>query len=163
MPHICAACGKPMAKTNQGFECQTVLCGFMVLDGHGAEYTEDEDSITINIKRDKIDMEDLSFKRLRDHNVRRCNEAFRPLEDWSPTDWGCAMAGETGEACNLLKKMRRGEDVPLDHVAAELADVVTYADLLAARLGIDLGAAVVKKFDIVSRMKGSDIFLGDGS
>ena len=93
-------------------------------------------------------MNELSFNKLRETNVRRCNEAFRPLEDWSPTDWGCAMAGEAGEACNLLKKMLRGEDVPLDHVAAELADVVTYVDLLAARLGIDLGAAVVRKFDI---------------
>ena len=107
-------------------------------------------------------MNELSFERLRRVNVKRCNEAFRPLEDWSPTDWGCAMAGEAGEACNLLKKMLRGEDVPLDHVAAELADVVTYVDLLAARLGIDLGAAVVRKFDIVSRKRGSDIFLGEG-
>ena len=106
-------------------------------------------------------MNELSFKNLRETNVRRCNDAFRPLEDWSPTDWGCAMAGEAGEACNLLKKMLRGEDVPLEHVAEELADVVTYVDLLAARLGIDLGAAVVRKFNIVSRKRGSKIFLGE--
>lgn len=106
-------------------------------------------------------MNDLSFNKLRETNVRRCNEAFRPLEDWTPTDWGCALAGEVGEACNLLKKMLRGEPVDKEDVANELADVQTYLDLLAARLDIDLGAAVVRKFDIVSRRRGSDIFLGD--
>lgn len=60
------------------------------------------------------------------------------------------MAGECGEACNLVKKLRRGENIHKDHIAHELADLVIYADLLAARLNINLGAAVVEKFNMVS-------------
>ncbi len=101
----------------------------------------------------------LDFDLLRNSNVRRCEDVFHPLISWSPTDWACAMAGECGEACNLVKKMRRGETVPDQEIAAELADLVIYADLLAARLGINLGEAIVRKFDAVSRRRGSSVFL----
>lgn len=92
----------------------------------------------------------LTFEALRKANLQRCPEAFHEVDDWTPTDWATAMAGECGEACNLIKKMRRGEDVPKEKVAKELADMVTYADLLAARLRIDLGEAVRAKFNEVS-------------
>lgn len=106
--------------------------------------------------------EPLNFDQLRTTNVERCETVFHPLQAWSPTDWGCAMAGETGEACNFIKKLRRleGADRYFDtperraelnvKIAKELADVVIYADLLAARLGIDLGEAVRQKFNEVS-------------
>lgn len=87
-------------------------------------------------------MSGLSFDALRKANVARCEEVFFPLFDWSPTDWATAMAGECGEACSLIKKLRRGDSIPTPLIAAELADVVAYVDLLAARLGIDLGEAV---------------------
>lgn len=67
------------------------------------------------------------------------------------------MAGECGEACNKIKKMRRGEDVPIKDVAHELADMVIYADLLATNLGISLGDAVQEKFNLVSDRQGCDI------
>jgi NTP pyrophosphatase (non-canonical NTP hydrolase) len=92
----------------------------------------------------------LTFNELREANVGRCEDAFHPVDAWSPSDWACAVAGEVGEACNLIKKLRRGEDVPQQDIAFELADAVTYLDLLAARLGIDLGEAVREKFNIVS-------------
>ena len=66
---------------------------------------------------------------------------------------GGAMAGESGETCNLLKKLRRGEKISVEDIASELADVITYADLIAARLDIDLGEAVRKKFNIVSKRR----------
>jgi NTP pyrophosphatase (non-canonical NTP hydrolase) len=69
------------------------------------------------------------------------------------------MAGEAGEACNLIKKMRRGDHVNLKQVADELADLVIYADLLAARLDINLGAAVVDKFNEVSAKKKVEHYL----
>lgn len=116
--------------------------------------------------------EHLCFDRLRLKNVLRCESVFHAIDKWTPTDWACAMAGETGEACNFIKKMRRletGADrVPnrearwielRDETAKELADVVIYADLLAERLGIDLGKAVREKFNEVSRARGSEIFL----
>jgi NTP pyrophosphatase (non-canonical NTP hydrolase) len=105
----------------------------------------------------------LNFDRLRRYNVARCEEVFHPLHDWSPAEWGVALAGEVGEACNLIKKLRRYDDGTntvkdppnagdcVEFIGDELADVVIYADLLAARLGIDLGKAVKKKFNSVSQ------------
>lgn len=64
-----------------------------------------------------------------------------------------AMTGEQGELANLLKKIRRGDftlDEKRDEVAKEIADVAIYLDLLAAKLGIDLGKAVREKFNEVS-------------
>jgi NTP pyrophosphatase (non-canonical NTP hydrolase) len=101
----------------------------------------------------------LNFAELRAANVRRCNDVFHVLEDWSLSDWGCAMAGEVGEACNLIKKRRRGEDIDLDTIAEEVADAVIYADLLLARMDKDLGEAVRAKFNKVSKRRGSKICL----
>lgn len=113
----------------------------------------------------------LDFNELRGANVRRCEEVFHPLTDWSPTDWATAMAGECGEACNEVKKLRRldGADNEQDEpakreelktkIGKELADLVIYADLLAARLGINLGSAVIEKFNEVSAKRGSTFTL----
>lgn len=101
----------------------------------------------------------LTFNELRGKNAKRCVESFHPIEDWSPTDWGCAMAGEAGEACNLIKKLRRLDSVPdgpkktlqridlVKRIGDELADMVIYADLEATRLGLNLGTCVVDKFN----------------
>lgn len=113
-------------------------------------------------------MNDLLFSTLRTVNVARCESTFDPLSAWSPTDWACAMAGETGEACNQVKKLRRLDNVEdadaqrkaiIENIGKELADAVIYADLLAARLGIDLGAAVRATFNEVSERVGSSIRL----
>lgn len=99
----------------------------------------------------------LSFGNVRKANLERC-KGFHALEDWSLTDWGCALAGEVGEACNFIKKMRRGDtSVTKEDVAKELADVVLYADLLAARMKIDLGSAVKNKFNEVSVRRNSKV------
>lgn len=100
-----------------------------------------------------LDRHPLTFRDLRIANLDRCLYAFHALEDWSPTDWGTAVAGEVGEALNLIKKMRRGEPIERNAVAMELADAVIYLDLLAARLGIDLGRAVAYKFNRVSERR----------
>lgn len=102
----------------------------------------------------------LSFEDLSRANLERCEDAFHPLDAWSPTDWACAMAGEVGEACNLVKKLRRGDEgIDVEAIGRELADVVIYADLLAQRLGLDLGAEVIAKFNAVSDRVGSSVRL----
>tara|TARA_R100001143_G_scaffold35943_1_gene33528 strand:- start:3886 stop:4218 length:333 start_codon:yes stop_codon:yes gene_type:complete len=101
----------------------------------------------------------LTFAKLRTMNTARCEQCFHPCDDWSETDWATAVAGEVGEACNLIKKRRRGEDISDRKIARELADVVIYLDLLADRMGIDLGDAVAEKFNVVSKRVGSDIEL----
>jgi NTP pyrophosphatase (non-canonical NTP hydrolase) len=104
----------------------------------------------------------LTFDLLREANVKRSEQVFHPVRSWSLPEWACAMAGETGEACNLIKKIHRG-DLTLatsrEALGHELADVVIYADLLAARAGIHLGDAVRDKFNIVSDKRGSDVRL----
>ena len=69
------------------------------------------------------------------------------------------MGGECGECLNFIKKMRRGEKIPIESVAFELADIIIYADLLAARLNIELDKYIVKKFNKVSKKKRCNIYL----
>ncbi len=114
---------------------------------------------------------DLSFGNLRAVNIERCEEVFHKLDDWSPTDWATAMAGECGEACNEIKKLRRLDradgaiDTPAERarlrgeIGKEFANLVIYADLLAARLNINLGEAVIFKFNEVSQKRRSTKFL----
>ena len=104
-------------------------------------------------------MADDFLSHFHDLNVVRCNEKYFGIDSWSETDWGCAAAGEMGELCDLLKKRRRGQDIPLEAVGKEIADVVTYLDLLCAKLGLSLQDVVTKKFNEVSARCGFPILL----
>ncbi|KAB1068865.1 MazG-like family protein [Methylobacterium planeticum] len=79
---------------------------------------------------------------------------------------GNELAGETGEACNVIKKLERerqgwrGSRASLSDLAEELADVVICADLCAVTAGIDLAAAVVAKFNATSEKQGLATKLG---
>lgn len=114
---------------------------------HEKEYPEDGECWPWN-------KEPVNFDALRELNIERCEakDGFKHnLLSWSPTDWGCAMGGECGEALNLIKKLRRGEEIDPVQIGKEIADVVIYADLLAARLGLRLGDLVRMKFNQKSR------------
>jgi len=74
----------------------------------------------------------------------------RCITEWSIADWSNALAGEVGELCNVVKKIRRGDEIDVKDAGKELADIVIYADLLASRLGLDLGDCVRDKFNEVS-------------
>lgn len=73
---------------------------------------------------------------------------------------GVELAGETGEACNIIKKLERerlgfvGSRGTVEQLADELADVVICADLAAMDAGIDLQAAIVRKFNATSEKVG---------
>jgi NTP pyrophosphatase (non-canonical NTP hydrolase) len=115
----------------------------------------------------------LTFQKLSFINKERCEDAFFPVDEWSPTDWGCAFAGEAGEACNILKKLKRLESkrnisnsgTPeirkrlIFNALDELADTIIYADLIATRLGMSLEEAIIRKFNEVSDREGSSIKL----
>ena len=102
-----------------------------------------------------------TLKRLREANHERANEAFFPVTTWSPMQWGCAVAGEAGELCNLLKKYERnrvpGDSQNVGPIAEEVADVVIYLDLLCQLLGIDMEQAIADKFDKTSAKIGSSV------
>ena len=97
--------------------------------------------------------------------ARRWHPGFPHDNTWSLADWSNAMCGEAGEAANVVKKLRRYEDGlkgELDPtepelrvmLADELADVYCYLDLLATAAGIDLPAAIIAKFNRVSKRQG---------
>jgi NTP pyrophosphatase (non-canonical NTP hydrolase) len=107
---------------------------------------------------------DLGFRQLRRANTKRA-ERWHDGKPWSGADWATAMAGEMGEACNVVKKLRRNEDgiaAPTDpprtellyNLGVELADTIIYADLLAQHYGIDLAQHVATKFNVVSDRMG---------
>lgn len=87
-------------------------------------------------------------------------ELFYPIPDWALTDWASALAGEAGELCNLLKKRFRGDDISSAEIGKEVANVIGYAVLVAARFGLSSGSIVADRFDEVSRRMGVDVFIG---
>lgn len=101
----------------------------------------------------------LDLLTLRIANQKRCEQSFHPIDEWSETDWGCAVAGEVGELCNLLKKRKRGDNIPLKAVMDEIADTIIYLDLLAARLGVHLSGPIRDKFNEVSKRMNSTVEL----
>lgn len=100
----------------------------------------------------------MDLHEFREANVERC-KAFGHggVAGWALGNWALALAGETGELCNLVKKRIRGDDISDAEIADEVADIFTYLDLFAARMDLDLSSAVVSKFNRVSDRIGSSV------
>ena len=79
--------------------------------------------------------------------------------------YGNALAGETGEACNIIKKLERerlgvgGTKSTVADLAEELADVVIYLDIIAMKTGIDLESAIKDKFNKTSKAYDLGVFI----
>lgn len=110
-----------------------------------------------------LNMKNLTFKQLKKSNTKRCEKHFHPINEWSETDWACALAGEIGELCNFIKKRKRARDsanhfgvmsnpkLPhLEDCKKEIGDIAMYLDLIATRLGLNLEDCVREKFNEVS-------------
>lgn len=107
-------------------------------------------------------MKPLDFETLRQVNKERCVRwnGGKSVYAESLRDWALAMIGEAGEVCNVIKKIGRAETGKVgndlssgalkEKLADEIADVIIYCDLLAARADINLSVAVAKKFNDVS-------------
>ncbi len=73
---------------------------------------------------------------------------------------GNELAGECGEACNVIKKLERarlgvrGSTASRQDLADELADVIICVDLIAGDCHIDLEEAVRAKFNATSEKYG---------
>lgn len=106
----------------------------------------------------------LTFKEVQAATVLRCERHYFPLHHWSPMQWGCALGGEAGEALNILKKMERdnlaSDPVALKALGDELGDIVIYAVSTAARMGLDLGECVSRKWNEDAAKIGSPERLG---
>lgn len=109
-------------------------------------------------------MTSVSFVDLRRANAERQKEwCPDPGQQPDLSFRGNELAGEVGEACNIVKKLERerhgwaGSRASIGDLAEEIADMIICADLLALAAGIsaeDLMAAVVGKFNAVSEARG---------
>lgn len=95
----------------------------------------------------------LTLQQIFETNVERCKK-WHPggIEEWSPLEWAGAMCGESGEAANAAKKLKRVEsklqnikapgrclidvDAARVKVSEEVADTILYGLLLMARVGV---------------------------
>ena len=106
----------------------------------------------------------VNFETLRDANMSRVVRwhGQAGVKAWSLSDWGVAFAGEAGEACDKIKKFNRiihgvanesdirGTADARREIMLELADTITYADLIAAWLKEPLAPWIRIKFNTVS-------------
>lgn len=101
----------------------------------------------------------LTFEELSKANMERQSTTlkFKQCENWTPADWVTAITGEIGEAANLIKKRKRGDEVGISEIVKELADVIVYADILLQFYHYDTGAVVAAKFNEVSDRVGSKV------
>ena len=98
-----------------------------------------------------------TFRSFQQMNKTRCEAVFPPAESWTPIEWALAIAGEVGDVCSLLKKVRRGDftlETVKPEILNEIADVMTYCDLLITKLGADTGEVILSKFNEVSNCMG---------
>ena len=90
---------------------------------------------------------------------------FPNHDGFGGSDWSNAMAGEAGETCNVVKKLRRIElgigaaepytrESLLAELAKEIGDTYLYLDLLAQFYGLDLAQCVADTFNRVSVREG---------
>lgn len=109
----------------------------------------------------------LDLQKFREINTKRAVEGFKTYENVPLSFWGCAVAGEVGELCNMIKKMDRvkfgGIDAGNSYKAAdideamlkdEIGGIAIYLDLLASLLGISLEDAIVETFNAKSEQYG---------
>jgi NTP pyrophosphatase (non-canonical NTP hydrolase) len=105
----------------------------------------------------------MTFEEFTAANRKRCQESFgRPIDETSVTPMVLGLAEEAGEVSGAVRSMlgitKRKSKTAAD-VLDEIADVVQYADLLAACLGSSLESALVSKFNRVSERIGSPVRL----
>jgi NTP pyrophosphatase (non-canonical NTP hydrolase) len=104
------------------------------------------------------------FAKLRKAAIAR-DRLYPGADEITPSFRGVELAGEVGEACNVVKKLERsrlgiaGSSADVLDLAQELADVIICVDLLAMDYGIDLWPAVVAKFNASSTKLQIPVFL----
>lgn len=114
------------------------------------------ESIELNPAKNELDF----LERLSQSNHVRCPEfGHGPIRNWSKERWGLAVAGETGELCNLIKKDIRDGNISPVLIGEEIADIVIYLDMLAQKYGLDLKEIITRKFNQTSHKIGSTVKL----
>lgn len=106
-------------------------------------------------------MSDSFFDELRQANIKRDIEMLAgTFVSFSPSFRGNELAGEVGEACNILKKIDRerlgivGSRAKVEQLIEELADIIICVDLIGMDFDIDIISAVRRKFNKTSDERG---------
>lgn len=109
----------------------------------------------------------LSFNTLRKANIERDKE-WNPDKKLTPLFRATELAGEVGEALNVVKKLEReklgirGSRDTISHLASELSDIVICVDLLAMEYGIDLSFYTAATFNATSDKMKLAVHIGAG-
>lgn len=126
-------------------------------------------------------MNKLSFETFQIANRTRSKRFFAPAEvdNWSPADTVVGMIGELGEACNVMKKLKRAElgmvnknkegrqvDALTDEVRCKLMEefggAMLYFDQLAEHFGISWQEAIEYTYNSKSKELGFPERIYDG-
>lgn len=100
---------------------------------------------------------DEAIQEFQTHNAER-NSYWDPQNKLTPLFFSTELAGEIGEACNVVKKLERerlglrGSRETIEHLKEELEDSIICAILLANSYGIKL--APTEKYNATSRKLG---------
>lgn len=119
----------------------------------------------------------MTFAEFAAANKARCEskDGFEhPISSWSLSDWMVALAGEVGEAADIVKKLNRIRDnvgtrrtkntVETERdlrilLAYEIADIMSYLDLFTQAAGVNLEVATILKWNMVSADIGYPVML----
>lgn len=115
-----------------------------------------------------VTLDNETFRLIRMINSRRAARWHNPntTQPWNGADWSNAFAGEAGEVCNVVKKLRRFEtaipsknqpasfSVALDMLQKEIGDAFLYMDLLCRFYNLSLLSCIILAFNEVSRREG---------
>lgn len=97
----------------------------------------------------------MNFNEFQRLNAKRCREAFDESLHDVPF-FTIAITGEAGEMANIVKKVLRG-DLTLQSarfdILNELADIITYCDLMITKLEANTQQTLMSKFNIVSERR----------
>lgn len=105
---------------------------------------------------------ELTFREFNNVNVQRSLAEFKQaVIPANEPFFFRGLVGEVGEAANAIKKMTRGmdntdwtkrkdADIKMQDIEDEIGDILTYLDLWASSMGLDLETCLKNKFNKVS-------------
>lgn len=113
----------------------------------------------------KTQSSDIGIREIAEQHRARNRRWHTGAQPWTKADWGNALAGEVGEICNKIKKIRRIElghtgnqsanvEPLVDDIRGELGGAFIYMLAVADSLGIDLADAIRDEFNLVSQQQG---------
>lgn len=133
---------------------------YMVAEMNPSEYGD----FMLDITRTDLSLQELSdahFAR-RPFYKNKTGKLIYPdgVDTWTDSDYFNALVGEVGEYANWQKELLRGNITQEEYdreSTKELADIVSYAVMLADRKGVNLSTAIRDKFNEVSDRVGCPV------